>query len=420
MAAPVTAPLLAALLVAAPAGGAVKVAVMPVGAGEGVSDKTAAAVTEAVAAEVRRVPEVQAITQREIASLLSLEQQKALLGCQSDTCMAEIGGALGVDRLVVGDLAVLGESWLFHLKLLDVKRSRVVGQSDRRLRGGSIDDLLDALPSMVAEIFPGSSSAPARPGPGRTVRAGPPAAVEEPLSLPPEVLAKLFLWRDAAGHIIAAVPFGGIDEPMLAGDASALQLQRVFGGRSDALGFELVFWEPRARVPADASFDVREGKGRLFCKDRIIAFEPVPEAESRAILKEAKLLRPRWRRYAHALARDDDGNYFYVDGARNAFGDPADDPAYRLYSGVKGRLQARELVDAFRDSAGEIFVTPTGKLRLAKSTDGKPTVEWLHGQGRSHLTWLDPQANGALIYGGLGVYQSERLGTPCDDVFGRP
>lgn len=408
---------LLSLILAAP----VKVAVMPVAAGEGVSDKTAAAVTEAVAAEVRRVPEIQAVTQREIASLLSLEQQKSLLGCQTDACIADIGGALGVDRLVVGDLAVLGQSWLFHLKLLDVKKARVMAQADRRLKGGSVDDLLDALPSAVAEILPGGSAAePGRPGgkgPARTLQ---PPWAEEPAVVSPEALAKLALWRDAEGRLIAAVPFGGLDDPMFAGDTGALHLQRVFGGRSDAIGFELVFWEPRARVPAEAAFDVREGKGKLYCKDRIIAFEPVPEAEGKAVLASARLLSFRWRRYAHALARDDDGNYFYVDGARTAFGDPAEDRTYRLYVGLRGRLERRDLVDAFRDSEGEIFVTTAGKLRLFKGADGKRAAEWQGPGGRTRLTWLDPQVNGALIYEGLGVYRGERLGTPCDGIFGRP
>lgn len=411
-------PTLLALVLCAP----VKVAVMPVAAGEGVSEKTAAAVTEAVAAEVRRVPDVQAVTQREIASLLSLEQQKSLLGCQSDACIAEIGGALGVDRLVVGDLAVLGQSWLFHLKLLDVKKARVVAQADRRLKGGSVDDLLDALPSAVAEILPGAGPAaePGRPpGKGRARASRPPWA-DEPAVLPPEALSRLALWRDAEGRLIAAVPFGGIDDPMLAGDAGALYQQRVFGGRSDAVGFELVFWDPRARVPAEATFDVREGKGKLYCKDRIAAFEPLPDGEGKAILAKAQLLAFRWRRFAHALARDDDGNYFYVDGARNAFGDPAEDRAYRLWVGLRGRLERRDLVDAFQDSGGEIFVTTSGKLRLFQGADGKRAAEWQGPAGRTALTWLDPQANGPLIYGGLGVYEGERLGTPCDGVFGRP
>ncbi len=109
------APLLLALLAAAPP----KLAVMPISPGEGVPPATAAAVTEALAAEVRRRSGAEVITQREIESVLSLEAQKAMLGCDTRACMAELGGALGVERLVAGTLARLGESWLVHLEVVE-------------------------------------------------------------------------------------------------------------------------------------------------------------------------------------------------------------------------------------------------------------------------------------------------------------
>src|SRR5512138_2024399 len=141
--------LLAVVIAAAPP----KLAVLQVAAGEGVPASTAAAITEAVVAEVRKQSRAEVITQREIASILSLENQKAMLGCQTDACMAELGGALGADRLVAGDLAKPGESFLLHLRVVDVKKVRVAAQADRRLRGGTIDDVLDVLPAMVAELF---------------------------------------------------------------------------------------------------------------------------------------------------------------------------------------------------------------------------------------------------------------------------
>ena len=184
---------LAAALAASP-----KVAVMPVASGEGVPGRTAEAVTEAVTAQVRRYAGVDVITQKEIKAVLSLEQQKQLLGCQTDSCMAEIGGALGVDRMITGDLAKIGESWLFHLKLVDAVKVRVVAQSDRRLRRGSIDDVLDVLPAMVVELFPGGSasqrpgSQASGPAPAPPVAVGvpvPPAAGTAPPSPGPAVSA---------------------------------------------------------------------------------------------------------------------------------------------------------------------------------------------------------------------------------------
>jgi hypothetical protein len=146
--------LLALALTASP-----KLAVLPVAAGEGIPSSTAAAITEALAGEVRRRSGAKVVTARDIAAVLSLERQKVALGCTSDACMAELGGALGCDRLVTGDLALLGKSFLLHLKVVDTARAVVVAQSDRRLRGASIDDVLDALPAMVEELFPSAGAA---------------------------------------------------------------------------------------------------------------------------------------------------------------------------------------------------------------------------------------------------------------------
>ena len=134
------------------------------------------------------------ITQREIAAVLTLDRQKQMLGCQSDACMAELGGALGCERLVAGDLARLGESWLFSLKLVETGKARVAAQADRRLRGGTIDDVLDQLPAMVGELFPNAPrAAPVVPVPGDGTAGGlvlatspaPASWAEEPVDVPP-------------------------------------------------------------------------------------------------------------------------------------------------------------------------------------------------------------------------------------------
>src|SRR5512135_2639506 len=167
--------LLTAVLAAAPP----RLAVLQVVNGEGVPSSTAAAITEAVVAEVRKQSKAEVITQREIASILSLEKQKAMLGCETDACMAELGGALGADRLVAGDLAKLGESFLLHLRVVDTKKVRVAAQADRRLRGGTIDDVLDVLPAMVGELFqPAPAAAP--PPPAQTPPGGAAVAVLVP------------------------------------------------------------------------------------------------------------------------------------------------------------------------------------------------------------------------------------------------
>jgi hypothetical protein len=443
--------MVACLLAATPP----KLAVLQVAGGEGVPQSTAAAITEAVVAEVRKQSRAEVITQREISSILSLENQKAMLGCQTDACMAELGGALGADRLVAGDLAKLGESFLLHLRVVDVKKVRVAAQADRRLRGGTIDDVHDVLPAMVAELFPGAAPAapppavaaavappPApspgvmpppvaaplpqvAPGPGPASGAGlaaPPVTgaalskkaaagwVEEEEKLTQDVKNRLWVLTDDDQLVIAIVPFQGIEAPFFAGDPERLYRQRVVsGGREGNTNADYSFWEPRARAGAEASLSIRGGRATLTCGKRTIPLRVVGAGGTKRILAEAKLYAAPFRRVPHLLARDDQGSYFFVDAARDPWsGRTADRPDLRLRYGRKGALAPVELADVLDDSGGLVLVTASGRL---VGRGGQ--VEWVGPAGRTPLTPLDLGSAGPLVYGELGAYGS-RLGTPCD------
>lgn len=443
--------LLAAVLAAAPP----KLAVLAVSAGEGVPASTAAAITEAVVAEVRKQSKAEVITQREITSILSLENQKAMLGCQTDACMAELGGALGTDRLVAGELAKLGESFLLHLRVVDTRKVRVAAHADRRLRGGTIDDVLDVLPAMVGELFPpaqavipppvppqgggaalavlvppGGGSLPgAAPPPGGDAAAipapgaiAPPAVgaalskkaaggwTEEEETLSRDLRDRLRFFTDDDALVVAVDPFGEIDGPLYAGDVEKLYRQRVVsGGREGKLAVSRTFWEPRAHSGSESELSFRAGRATLVCGQRKIALRELNEGGKRRILAEARFYAPPFRRIPHLLARDEQGAYFFVDAARDPWsGRPASRPELRLRYGRKGALAPVEVLDAIDDPGGLVLVTGTGRL-VAKGG----TVEWAGPAARLPLTRVDLQDAAGLVYGELGAY-GKRLGTPCD------
>lgn len=410
------APLAALLLAASP-----KLAVMPVVAGEGVPATTAAALTEALAAEVRRRSGAEVVTRRELDAVLSLEAQKQMLGCQTDACIAELGGALGVDRLVAGDLARLGESFLVHLKVVETGKVKVAAQSDRRIRGGTIDDVLDALPPMVAELFPGKGGAEASPlavtpaaAPG-AAKGAPVPWVEEPVSGDPVRRARRAVFTDDAGHFITLVPFAGMDEPLFSGDAKKLfRAWLVGGGREGERSWELTFWDPRFPSGWQRSFGMRDGKVTLQCGEREVPFRLVPPREVPGLLRGVKPFEPRWRRYPHALARDDAGSYYLLEGARGADGKPAAKGDYRLWVGPKANMARLELVDVTRDGGGLLAIAQGGRLSVKYDEAGTPKPEWITAAGARALTWLAPEDHGPLIYGELSVWAGQLLGTPCD------
>jgi len=155
-----------------------RIAVLPIAAGEAIPEKAAASLTETLAAELRQQSGGEVVTSRDLTGLLSLEKQKQALGCGTDSCLAELAGALGAERVVSGDVAKLGESLLLQVRLLDASRARVVAQAHRRFKKGTFDDLLDALPAMVGELLqrgapPAVAGAPRAPPPSATAASGP-------------------------------------------------------------------------------------------------------------------------------------------------------------------------------------------------------------------------------------------------------
>jgi TolB-like protein len=409
---------LAAALAASP-----KLAVLPVLAGEGIPPSTASAITEALTGEVRRRAGGEVISQREISAILSLERQREMLGCATDACMAELGGALGCDRLVTGDLARLGESLLVHLRLVEARRVRVVVQADRRLRGGTIDDVLDALPAMVQELFPGgpapvgAAAAPERPPGGEVsapARPAPRPWVEEPVALGAGERQRLSAWADADGRLVVADPHGNLDDLVFAGDDRKLFRLRLHGSASNGPTSSSVFWEPRVRRGAESELEWRGGQATLTCGERRVELRPLSPEETTRLLAGVTFHAPRWRRIPRALARDDDGTFYYVDAARRADGrEDLDRPDLRLWIGRKGKLVHRELQDTLPSAGGYLLVSVAGRLDVRRER-GEMGATWIDGTGRRPLTWLEPAASAQLIYGELGVYAGERLGTPCD------
>jgi TolB-like protein len=93
------------------------------------------------------------IGRSDIQALLGLEQQRQLLGCSEDaSCLAEIGGAIGVDYLLVGTLGRIGTLLRLDLKLVDGKHARVVGRVGTTL-GGKAEELVVATQNGVRGLL---------------------------------------------------------------------------------------------------------------------------------------------------------------------------------------------------------------------------------------------------------------------------
>jgi len=147
----VAATLLASALLAAQP----RLAVLDVRAGVGISPDLARGLGEALTHEVRRRnPDLDVLGATEIRSMLEMQRERSKLGCKDVSCLVEIGGALGADRLVTAGLNKFGGTYLFTLQLVDVRRARVVRDAAEKLGGNDQGELLAAVERAVAGIFP--------------------------------------------------------------------------------------------------------------------------------------------------------------------------------------------------------------------------------------------------------------------------
>jgi len=225
-----------------------------------------------------------------------------------------------------------------------------------------------------------------------------------------DVKAKLQIFTDGKGHYVAVVPFDDIYKHTYYGDGKQFFTQRISGGgRSGDTQWNRTFWEPRVDALWKSSIRFQDNVLSVQCGDRETPFTPLADEDRAKLVENAIFHETIWKYKAYALARDSKGTYYYVDQPR----DESKSKAFRLFSGLRGKLKPLAMTNVVSDSQGDIFTTKSGELRLV--LDKKRSV-WFDKKAERELVALPLDENRMLIYSDLGVYTGQRLGTPCDDL----
>jgi hypothetical protein len=228
---------------------------------------------------------------------------------------------------------------------------------------------------------------------------------------------KLTLWSDGKKHYVAMVMTTSSDSPIFwSNDGKSFYEMRIHGGGSEGDDTALKrldrsFWEPRVNAGYQSSLDYSGETKKLTvqCVERKTDLAKVAPDEAKKLVDGGKFFKPRWGRYAYALARDNTGKYYYVDNVR----EPDGAKNFRLYAGPKGSLKLQKMTNVVSDSQGDIFSTINGELRLILA---KQDSTWIANEKPKKLVWVPVEDNHIMIYTDLGVYTGEPLGTPCDDL----
>lgn len=99
---------------------------------KGVDKATAETVTDLIAVALKKLGVFDVISRADIQQMLSFEESKQLVGCTSSSgCVAELGGALGVAKVVSGSIGKLGSAYVLNLALSDTKSAKVIERESR-------------------------------------------------------------------------------------------------------------------------------------------------------------------------------------------------------------------------------------------------------------------------------------------------
>jgi len=137
-----------------------KVLVLRLDSSADVGADVQAAMESAMAQALDELGPFATVAHQDIAGMLELEAAKQRTGCETASCLAEIGGALGVDYTVSGRLMLTGQVYLLQLTLTDVRQATVVARASRDFRGspaGLVDEARTAVRQLVRPLLEAAS-----------------------------------------------------------------------------------------------------------------------------------------------------------------------------------------------------------------------------------------------------------------------
>lgn len=221
---------------------------------------------------------------------------------------------------------------------------------------------------------------------------------------------KLIVLADAAGGTYVVKP--GPDSRMFFGTGKTLYEQVVVGRSANGDGWSVDVWAPR--VPSMQPGSVMRhpsGTFEKFCgSEDKTGLSLVTGDKAKSVLDRSQFMTTAIVRAPHAFFRDDRATYYYVDVVRQQYGGKG----FRVFVGKKGAMKQLPLADTASDSAGEVFSTKSGDLRLVLA-DGQPkSGTWIKGAKKTELVVLDTDRDSPVIFKELGIYGF--MGTICDDL----
>ena len=128
-----------------------RLAVMDLRLAKGIDASVGSLLNETIISKLDATGQFQSIISgSDMRDMIDLETQKMALGCEQDSCLAELGGALGVPYMLVSNLGRFGKQYILNIKFVAVEEAKVLGRVNKILADEA--KVLEALPKALQEI----------------------------------------------------------------------------------------------------------------------------------------------------------------------------------------------------------------------------------------------------------------------------
>lgn len=163
----------------------------------GVAESDAAVFTETLADVLLRSGKVRVMERSQMDKILAEQGFQQAGACDTAECAVQMGRLLGIERIVVGSVGKVGETYSLSVRMVDVGTGEVL-TSSRRNHRGAIDDVLDrVVPEVGRELIGAREARTGTPG-GTTPQ------VDEERS------SKAWLWWTLGGVAVAGGAAGAV------------------------------------------------------------------------------------------------------------------------------------------------------------------------------------------------------------------
>lgn len=178
------------------------IAVMDLNCGEGVKKTLAGPLTNVIIEELVKIGKFTVIDRANRDKILA-EVGFQQSGCVSESCAVEMGQMLGVGKLVVGSIALVGGTYLINLQLINVQTGAVENAASETCKC-ELDGLIETVRNASRKLMGMSASSPGRTGPV-TMPGGAQRIGDGPFCMvPPEG----WMPKEPSGNMIAGYKIG--------------------------------------------------------------------------------------------------------------------------------------------------------------------------------------------------------------------